>query len=89
MAAPLPPALPSPRLCHAPCHAPLGRVEKDLSKFAASQPRRADGPFAELLPWLLDQAHDWEVAATANAAGDTPAARALSPLRLFATTPDR
>ena len=39
------------------------------------------------MPWLLDQAQDWEVAATANAVGDTPASRTPPPhLRLFATT---
>ena len=42
---------------------------------AAAQPRRADGAFAELLPWLLEQTQDWEVAATANCAGDTPLVR--------------
>ena len=51
------------------------RVERDFAKYAASQPRRADGPYAELLPWLGEQAADWEVAATANCAGDTPAVR--------------
>ena len=42
---------------------------------AAAQPRRADGAFAELLPWLLEQTQDWEVAATANCVGDTPLVR--------------
>lgn len=42
---------------------------------AASQPRRADGAFAELLPWLLEQAQDWEVAATASCVGDAPLVR--------------
>eukprot|EP00887_Chlorella_sp_A99_P007731 scaffold20.g7731.t1 len=64
----------------------LAQADRELAKYAASQPRRADGAYAELLPWLLDQAHDWEVAATANAVGDTPAARAPPPLRLFATS---
>ena len=43
--------------------------------YAGSQPRRADGPYAELLPWLLEQAADWDVAATANVVGDTPLVR--------------
>lgn len=48
------------------CHSPL---------CAGSQPRRADGPYAELLPWLLEQAADWDVAATANVTGETPLVR--------------
>ena len=46
-----------------------------LSASAGSQPRRADGPYAELLPWLLEQVADWEVAATANVVGETPLVR--------------
>lgn len=76
---------PSPNQ-HGPQHAPhlfstnpfppwWQRVERDYGKYAASQPRRADGPYAELLPWLGEQAHDWEVAATANCMGDTPLVR--------------
>lgn len=39
---------------------------------AVSQPRRAEGAYAELLPWIAEQAYDWEVAATVNCMGDTP-----------------
>ncbi len=60
----------SPDLCSL-----LKRVERDFNRYASSQPRRAEGPHADVLPWLLDQAADWEVAATANVMGDTPYTR--------------
>ncbi|KAL4451949.1 hypothetical protein ABPG75_007611 [Micractinium tetrahymenae] len=63
----------------------LQRVEREFNKYAASQPRRADGAYAELLPWLLEQAQDWEVAATANCVGDTPLVRATPGFTLFST----
>ena len=53
----------------------LARVERDAARFAASQPRRAEGPYAELLPWLAEQGYDWELAATVNITGDTPLLR--------------
>lgn len=34
--------------------------------------RRPEGDYAELLPWLLDQATDWEAAAAAGAAATPP-----------------
>jgi hypothetical protein len=43
--------------------------------YAGSQPRRADGDFAELLPWLVEQAQDWEAAATATCAGNAALTR--------------
>lgn len=68
----------------------LKGVERDFNRCAASQPRRAEGPYAELLPWLIDQSHDWQVAATANAVGDTPAAsRAAPSYVMFAAAGDR
>ena len=68
----------------------LRSVERDFNRCAASQPRRAEGPFAELLPWLIDQAHDWQVAATANAVGGTPATSRVAPSYvMFAAARDR
>lgn len=49
----------------------LQRVEQDLGRYASTQPRRAEGPYAELLPWLYEQLVDWETAATATCLGDS------------------
>lgn len=68
----------------------LRAVERDVNRCAASQPRRAEGPYAELLPWLIQQASDWQVAATANVVGDTPAAGRQSPsYAMFSAAGDR
>lgn len=67
----------------------LKEIEKDYGRCAVSQPRRAEGRYAELLPWLIDQAEDWQVAATANCLGDTPATKSISVYSMFATTGDR
>ncbi|KAI3437911.1 hypothetical protein D9Q98_000356 [Chlorella vulgaris] len=64
----------------------LQRVERDVNKYAGSQPRRADGDFAELLPWLVEQAQDWEAAATATCAGNAALTRAHPTTSLFTTT---
>lgn len=45
-------------------------VERDVNKYAASHPRRAEGPFAEYLPWLYDQVLDWQAAASINVLGE-------------------
>ena len=68
----------------------LRAVERDVNRCAASQPRRAEGPYAELLPWLIDQAQDWQIAATANAVGDTPASGRQAPSYvMFSAAGDR
>jgi hypothetical protein len=68
----------------------LRAVERDVNRCAASQPRRAEGPYAELLPWLIEQAQDWQVAATANAVGDIPASgRQIMSYAMFAASGDR
>jgi hypothetical protein len=68
----------------------LRAVERDVNRCAASQPRRAEGPYAELLPWLIEQSSDWQVAATANAVGDTPAAGRQAPsYAMFSAAGDR
>ena len=48
----------------------LGSVEGDFAHFLAS--RRPEGPFAEVLPFVHDQAADWEAAAAADATGIGP-----------------
>jgi hypothetical protein len=53
-------------------------VERDVNRASTTQGRRMEGPHAELLPWLLEQAQDWQEAATANALGDTPATATAS-----------
>ncbi|GFH32973.1 uncharacterized protein HaLaN_32278, partial [Haematococcus lacustris] len=40
--------------------------------FLAAGSRRAEGPLAELLPWWLEQAADWEAAAAAGAPASPP-----------------
>lgn len=67
----------------------LRQVERDYNRCLASQPRRAEGPFAELLPWLVDQAHDWQVSATANCMGDTPALRSAPAYAMFTPALER
>ena len=68
----------------------LRAVERDVNRCAASQPRRAEGPYAELLPWLIEQSQDWQTAATANAVGDTPATGRQGPSYvMFSAAGDR
>jgi len=50
----------------------LSSVERDLSKYMDLAPRRAEGPYAEMLPWLTQQLHGWVAAASTNTAGDSP-----------------
>lgn len=37
----------------------LQDVERDANRCHQSEPRRAEGPFAEILPWVIDQAENW------------------------------
>lgn len=37
----------------------LQDVERDANRCYQSEPRRAEGPFAEMLPWVIDQAENW------------------------------
>ncbi len=50
----------------------LAGVEAGYRAFAAHPARRPEGPHAELLPFLADQALDWEAAAAARCAGAAP-----------------
>lgn len=64
----------------------LQSVERDLVRHMEIAPRRAEGQFAEILPWLADQLHDWTAAASINSAGDTPFARAPPTPALFSVS---
>ena len=44
-------------------------VEGDYARYRAHPKRRPEGPHAELLPWLAEQAQDWEAAASAGVSG--------------------
>lgn len=52
---------------HHYCPALLG-----MSRYIGSSIRRPEGELAELLPWLADQAADWEAAAAAGAPTTPP-----------------
>lgn len=60
-------------------------VERDVNKYAASHPRRAEGPFADYMPWLYDQVLDWQVAASINVLGEvsSQAGRAQQEYSMF------
>ena len=38
----------------------LQDVERDANRYYASEPRRSDGTYAEILPWVIDQAENWK-----------------------------
>jgi len=61
----------APELCDL-----LAGVEAGYAAFLAHPGRRPEGPHAELLPFLADQAAEWEAAAAARcASAPAPAAR--------------
>ena len=64
---------PSPELCGL-----IRGVEGDYARFLHHPTRRPEGPHSELLPWLADQAQEWEAVATAGAA-TAPTASTVSP----------
>ena len=45
----------------------LRELEQDINKCYTSQPRRADGKHAEIIPWMIDQAENWKQHATSSA----------------------
>lgn len=45
----------------------LREIEKDVNKCYISHPRRAEGPYAELIPWIIDQAENWKQFASCDA----------------------
>ncbi|KAK9815560.1 hypothetical protein WJX72_005838 [[Myrmecia] bisecta] len=50
----------------------LRTVEHDFARYMAHPARRPEGLYAEVLPFLHDQAQDWEVTALADSSGRTP-----------------
>ena len=38
----------------------LQDVERDANRCFESEPRRADGTYAEILPWIIDQTENWK-----------------------------
>ena len=51
----------------------LREVEHHANKCYASQPRRADGPHAEILPWVLEQTENWKRFAMSDQQQSSPA----------------
>jgi len=70
----------APELCDL-----LAGVEAGYAAFLAHPGRRPEGPHAELLPFLADQAAEWEAAAAARCAGAP--APAVRPARRTPRTP--
>jgi hypothetical protein len=64
----------------------LSTVEFDLNKYMELAPRRPEGPYAEMLPWLMQQLHGWVAAAGTNTAGDSPFFKAPPHPLMFAVT---
>lgn len=64
----------SPELCEL-----IVAVEADYARYVQHPGRRPEGPYAEVLPFLAEQAQDWEAAALATSTTCPPASvRALS-----------
>ena len=59
----------APELCQM-----IKDVEADYERFLQHPGRRPKGPYAEVLPFLAEQAQDWESCATATSAGSSPPA---------------
>lgn len=57
----------APELC-----ALIKEVEADYVRFLQHPGRRPKGPYAEVLPFLAEQAQDWETSAAATSAGASP-----------------
>ena len=54
----------APELCQL-----VREVEEDYERFLQHPGRRPKGPHAEVLPFLAEQAQDWEASASATSAG--------------------
>ena len=59
----------APELCQL-----IKDVEADYERFLQHPGRRPKGPYAEVLPFLAEQAQDWESCAIATSAGSSPPA---------------
>lgn len=57
----------APELCEL-----IAAVEEDYTRVLQHPGRRPEGPYAELLPFLAEQAQDWEAAATATTTANPP-----------------
>ncbi|KAK9917041.1 hypothetical protein WJX75_000269 [Coccomyxa subellipsoidea] len=68
----------APELCEL-----IAAVEEDYARFLQHPGRRPEGPYAELLPFLAEQAQDWEAAALATSTTGAPSSSALPELRMF------
>ena len=65
----------APELC-----ALIKGAEAEYERFLQHPGRRPKGPHAEVLPFLAEQAQDWESCATATSAGSSPpAVRPVAP----------
>lgn len=62
----------------------LKELEQDVNKCYASQPRRADGKHAEIIPWIIDQAENWKDHATSSATRAEQKKDSVRPRTLFA-----
>ncbi|BDA48624.1 hypothetical protein COCOBI_12-3050 [Coccomyxa sp. Obi] len=60
----------------------IAEVEADYARFVQHPGRRPEGPYAEVLPFLAEQAQDWEAAALATST-TCPPVSALPEFRLF------
>jgi hypothetical protein len=77
----------TPTCCTHPHAAHTHMLHTPSRRFASSSmPRRTEStqPYADLLPWWLDQLHDWESAAAAGAP-TTPPLQPETTFRLFST----
>ena len=54
----------APELCQL-----VREVEEDYERFLQHPGRRPKGPYAEVLPFLAEQAQDWEASASATSSG--------------------
>ncbi len=65
----------------------IAGVEADYGRYLGHPKRRPEGPHAELLPWLAEQAQDWEAAALAGLAGPNLLGGAAPSVRAASLTP--
>ena len=64
----------APELCEL-----IAAVEEDYARFLQHPGRRPEGPYAELLPFLAEQAQDWEAAALATSTTGAPSSSVSIP----------
>eukprot|EP00884_Botryococcus_braunii_P012995 jgi/Botrbrau1/21697/Bobra.43_1s0093.1 len=74
----------APELCDL-----IRTVELEYGRYIAAPGRRPEGRYAELLPFLADQAQEWSAAAAADSANVSPALPGLPELTMFFGGPQR